>query len=119
MTLKESDKRQARSPRFEDEEEQFYPKFERQIRPETKYVFHVNGRPRPPAHIHATGVRLWDIISTEDGPHKVIEVYWSGSEKRGWRADVLLKPVDSDAAFEKARKGGLAHDVGPKKFRHK
>ncbi len=61
--------------------------------PETKYVFRVRDKLRPLAGIHGRSCKLGDIVSTPNGPHRVTEVYWSGSDSRGWKADVLLKPV--------------------------
>ena len=61
--------------------------------PETKYVFRVRNELKPLAGIHGRGCKLGDIVSTPNGPCKVIEIFWSGNDSRGWKADVLLKPV--------------------------
>jgi len=97
MTLQESEKRR-RMRFFHDEDDSDFerPRRRRDNRvtsPPVKYVFRVNGKPRPPAEVHARSFKLGEIVSTSEGPHKVVEVYWSGSDKRGWKADVLLRPI--------------------------
>jgi hypothetical protein len=100
MTLQESEKRR-RTRFFHDEDDSDFERPRRRrdprvVSPPVKYVFRVNGKPRPPAEVHARSFKLGEIVSTSEGPHKVVEVYWSGGEKRGWRADVLLRPVETE-----------------------
>jgi len=97
MTVQELKKRRrTRFSRDEDDDDFERPPRRRDNRvtsPPTKYVYRVNGRPKPPAEIHARIVKLGEVISTSEGPHKIVEVYWSGSDNRGWKSDVLLRPV--------------------------
>lgn len=94
-----SDKQTERVRRTRDFDDDFEERPERhsrrrQQRPETKFVFRVNGKPRPPAEVHfEREPKLGDVLSTSSGPHKVVEVYWSGGDRRGWKADVLLRPL--------------------------
>lgn len=84
-------------------------------RPETRYIFRVNRKPKSPAAIRFDREpKLGDILSTSDGPHRVSEVYWSGSEKRGWKADVLLAPVVKEAKEETPAKGPRGCPKGPR-----
>lgn len=69
----------------------------------TEYIFHRHGA-RPPARVHDSYFRLGDIVSTSEGPHKVVEVYWEGSDTRGWKAYVLLRPVEEKEAPKEAKK---------------
>lgn len=100
MTVQELEKRRrTRFSRDEDDDDFERPRRRRDHRvtsPPTKYVYRVNGRPKPPAEIHARNVKLGEIVSTSEGPHKIVEVYWSGSDSRGWKADVLLRPVETE-----------------------
>jgi len=79
----------------------------RQPRPETKFVFRVNGKPKPPEEIRFDREpKLGDTLSTSEGPHRVVEVYWSGGDRRGWKADVLLKPLGKkDKPKDKSKDG--------------
>jgi len=91
-----TDQRQRRAREYDDSGDCYdrHPEGRRQPRPETKFVFRVNGKPRPPEEIHcAREPRLDDILSTSEGPHRVVEVFWSGGETRGWKANVLLTPL--------------------------
>lgn len=58
---------------------------------ETVYIFAVNKRPKPP-EVHGDRFRLGNIVSTSDGPHRVVEVYWLTEHK----ARVLLRPIETE-----------------------
>lgn len=119
-----SDKRQMERPRrpreFDDDDrfERGSRRYDRprQPKPLTKYVFRVNGKPRPPAEVRCErDPKLGDVLSTSEGPHLVVEVYWSGSEKRGWKADVLLRPVEKkEAEPVKKSSGSQGCPKGPR-----
>lgn len=117
MTLQESQKRSTRLIHRDDEDEETFDlrrHFEkREYAPETKYVFHLRTRQKPPK-VYNTNFKLWDIISTSNGPYKVVEIFWGGCEKRGWRADVLLKPIDTDEP-KKETKDKPARNYKPEK----
>lgn len=112
----------TRRLREQDDDDRFERRSYRQrvVTPPTKYVFRVNGKPKPPAEVHFDREpKLGDILSTSDGPHRVAEVYWSGGEKRGWKADVLLAPLpkkEEPAAGKdaKAAKGPQGCPTGPR-----
>jgi hypothetical protein len=92
-----SDKQTERIRRFRDFDDDFEERparhRRRQLRPETKYVYRVNGA-KPPTEVYCErGPKLGDVLSTSSGPHKVVEVFWSGDDRRGWKADVLLRPL--------------------------
>lgn len=76
----------------------------------TKYVFSVHGQPKPP-EVYADRFRLGDIVSTSEGSHKVVEVFWMTATK----AHVLLRRVDSEELKKLARKPEKPAQK-PKKF---
>lgn len=98
------DRESRRKPR--DDEDREYRSQRRSPRVEIQYIFAVNERPKPP-EVHGDRFRLGDIVSTSEGPHKVIEVYWLTEAK----ARVLLRPVEKEQP-EKAKKKAQS----PKKF---
>jgi len=124
MTLQESEKRRTRLVRLEDDEEEYRPRRyqERRAVPETIYTFRSTKKPRPPKTVHAKHFKLGDIVSTSEGPHRVQEVFWrSGTDRIGWRADVLLKPLNEDELPEEYKtkhqklRGGRGRDQRSKK----
>lgn len=68
----------------------------RPLRVEIQYTFAVCGRPAP-SEVHGDRFRLGDTVSTSEGPHKVIEVYWFTEAK----ARVLLRPIPEEKKAEK------------------
>lgn len=106
---KQVNERPRRSRDFEDRdfERPVRRRKQQQQRQPTKYVFRVHGKPKPPAEVHFDREpKLWDILSTSEGPHKVVEVFWSGCEGRGWRADIMLRPIELKDADKQAVKHG-------------
>lgn len=59
----------------------------------TKFIFRSTTNPRPPAEVGGGCFRRGDIVSTSEGPHRVVEIFWGGGETRGWKAHVLLTPL--------------------------
>jgi hypothetical protein len=67
---------------------------------ETAYIFAFTFvRPEPP---EVYGDRFWlgNVVSTSDGPYKVIEVYWITAHK----ARVLLRPVLEKKKLKRPKK---------------
>jgi len=64
-------------------------------KPRVRYTYSIVGNKRRPARIREReGCAAGDILSTSEGPHKVVGIYWTGDAKRGWVGDVLLMPAD-------------------------
>jgi len=101
------DRESRRRPRDDDDRE--YRGRRRQPRVEVQYTFAVRGRPKPP-EVHGDCFRLGDIVSTSEGPHKVIEVYWFTEAK----ARVLLRLVKEE--HPKQPKKAKKKTQSPKKF---
>jgi hypothetical protein len=103
-----TDKRyERRSTRYDDDA----PRHKRrQQREEITYIFAVNGRPKPPT-VHGDRFKLGEIVSTSEGPHKVVEVYWIKETK----ARVLLRPVPAEEAPKKDKKKQSHGSQGPRK----
>lgn len=60
----------------------------------TKFIFRSTTSPHPPAEVRGGYFKRGDFVSTSEGPHKVVEIFWGGSETRGWKAHVLLSPLE-------------------------
>lgn len=63
---------------------------------EIRYIFAVNKGPAPTS-VHGSHFYQGQIISTSNGPHKVVEVYWITLTK----ARVLLRPSLPESKPEK------------------
>lgn len=71
----------------------------RSPRPEIRYTFVVNGKPAPDK-VHGGGHRVGAIVSTSNGPHRVVEVYWLTEE----HARVLLRLIPEEKKEKKEKK---------------
>ena len=121
MTQERREERESRRRSRRDDDREYRSR-RRLPRVEDQYIFAVNGRPKPP-EVHGNRFRLGDIVSTSDGPHKVIEVYWLTEHK----ARVLLRPISekkkpktdakTDAKTKKTQQPKKFNTRGAKSFR--
>lgn len=65
--------------------------------PEVKYTFTVQFSPKPLEGVTARYLKLGEIISTPEGPCRVIEIFWISQ----YKANVLLRKADEKFARNK------------------
>lgn len=75
---------------------------------EIRYTFAVNGGPAPDK-VHGDRFRIGTTVSTSNGPHRVVEVYWLTEE----HARVLLRRIPAEK--KKAEKKPEKPAARPKK----
>lgn len=75
----------------------YYKKPGKTVAASVKYILRIKGSTKKPAGIWATSFALGDVVSGSHGTYKVQEVFWTGDNKRGWKAEVLLKKIDSQS----------------------
>lgn len=109
MSQERHEDRESRRRSRDDDDREYRGRGRRRPpRVEIQYTFAVCGQPKPP-EVRGDNFRLGDIVSTSEGPHKVIEVYWITEAK----ARVLLRPVEVP---KKAEKKAEKKPQKPKKF---
>ena len=90
------------------------PRRPRQPRIEIQYTFVVKDKPAL-IGIKGSSFRIWDTVSTSEGPHKVVEVYWRTEAK----AVVLLRPIPEKELQKDPKKRCPSHSKPyskPKRF---
>lgn len=75
-----------------------YEKRERRIAPEITYTHTVVNNGRKLKWVRARDCKIGTFVSTSQGAHKVIGVYWSGGDTQGWVCDLLLRPADKEGS---------------------
>lgn len=82
------ERRERRDRYDEDRNDRYDESRRRNLPPEVVYTFAANGRMKPP-EVFGDRFRCGMFVSTSEGPHKVIEVYWWSATK----ARVLVRPT--------------------------
>ena len=93
------DRDRDREDHDQDQDHEYGDRPRRTPRVEIRYIFAVNRGPAPTS-IHGSHFYQGQIISTSDGPHKVVEVFWITVSK----ARVLLRPLPPEKKPEPEKK---------------